>query len=156
MHIDIDGKLYEIPAAMEAAMMGQLFQMIVDGMYPQIPTMVRQGLKVYTRKELLKMEQALDKAGYDGKSIRPPAGEDPTLHYLRIQFYNGLKGIHDAILLIDTAEGSNTITAFALSLPEQNQGQIGGPLLTGGNIGEREDVGDEGTGQASGEAVPDP
>ncbi len=156
MYLDIDGKLYEVPAPLEAQMAAQLFQLIVDGLYPQIPTPIRQGLKLYARGELLKMEKALNKAGYDGTKIRPPTGEDSALHYMRIQFHQGLRGIHDAILLIDTEGGeSNAITAFALSLPVADPGEGGRPLLTGGNERERQDVGDESAGPAPGDALPD-
>ncbi len=155
MHIDIDGRLLEVPAELEAQMAGQLFQMIVDGLYPTIPAFIRQGLKVYARKELLKVENRLNAAGYDGKSVRPPTGADATLHFMRMQFWNGLKGIHDAILLIDTEGESNTITAFALSLPEQNPSEGGRPLLLRGDEREREDVGDEGDGSPVGESVSD-
>ena len=115
MIIDIDGKLYTVPAHIEHKIAEQAYLLVLEK-YMKLEKPIRLGLKPISRHYLSKMEQELNKLGKDGKSIRPKDGDDPTLHYTRLVLGTLQEGLKDAILLIDT-EGDTDITAFSLSIP---------------------------------------
>ncbi len=120
MIIDFDGRVLTVPAHVEQEVINQVYAMIKDKVYPQIPQPGRIAMMMYSRGKLRDMEIALNAAGYDGKKVRPPTGDDPNLHYLKIMLAETLRDMSNAVLEITTEQGTDTVKSF--SLPIDNQG----------------------------------
>lgn len=151
MLIDIDGRVISIPPHIEAKIMLQLYAILAEK-HSQLDTPTRLLLKPLFRHQLKKLEQELNKLGKDGKAVRPREGEDPALRYAQLMFATAQEVMKDAILLIDAEGAGDSVTAFALSIP--NPGQGGGQISLSGNVGIGQDVGDESTGQGAHLALP--
>ena len=152
MIIDLDGRLYTVPAHIEHKIVEQAYLLVLEK-YMKLDKPIRLGLKPISRHYISKMEQELNKLGKDGKQIRPKDGEDPTLHYTRLVLGTLQEGLKDAILFIDTEGGGDAVAAFALSIPRE--GESGGSLSFGGDLGEWQDNGSEDVRPAAREVISD-
>lgn len=132
MIIDIDGHRLVVPEHIEAKIFEQFHLIVLDMFYKTLPKPVRLALKPFTRNELRKIEENMNAAGRDGKTIRPPDGAEPSLHYLKVMLNSVQVGMQEALVLIDSEPDTHEVTAFNLSLP--NPGKGGGYLNFGGSV----------------------
>src|SRR5690348_8629332 len=152
MKIQLDERELSVPPEIEKSLVDQLYSLLAEGLYAQVPTPVRLAMKLVSRNKLAELEQQLNEAGYEGKRIRPPDGSDPNLHYARIMLASSLGDLKDAKLCIETEPGTDTVKS--VTLPGKNPGEVGRQVSAGRNEREREDMGDAGAGSAFREAVP--
>jgi hypothetical protein len=146
MIIDIDSRALTVPPEIEMKIFEQLYVMLL-GMHAKLPKERRLGLKFLARKMLADLEVEVNKTGKDGKMVRPKDGQDPAIRLASLHLATYQECMKDAILLIDTEEGTGTVTAFNLSIRNPSQG--GGSVSFSGNLGQREND----RGQISGPGV---
>ena len=139
MFIELDGRTYTVPAAYQEKLIGQLWDLAMAE-YEKVPKGYRVSGMFLSRKVLYEMETSLTKEY--GKEIalkiaRPGKGEDPNKHLLWVMSSVLREAVKSATFHIDSSEATDTITAFAISIPRQ--GEAGGSLASHGDIGERKD-----------------
>lgn len=135
MHVELDGKSYEVPEAYQEKLIGQLWGLVLKE-YEKVPTKYRVMAKPLVRTVLYEMEKNLAKEHgpeVAAQVARPPKGEDPNTHLLWIMSKVLREGIGNAIFIIDTEETGDIITAFNISFPNSRDG--GGSLASDGDIG---------------------
>lgn len=155
MKIHIDGKYYELPQEVEDRLLGQFYHFLAQiYVSDMVPKALRLAVKPIARHELEKQEKALNKAGYDGKLVRPVDGGDPALRLMELELgkLRGEGKLKGVILDIQTETDTSTISAFAVSIPNPSQG--GGFNPTRGDQGIRQDGGGETPRSGSREIVP--
>jgi len=135
MIIDIDGRTLQVPAEIEAKVFEQLYCMLL-GMHAKLDRPKRLLLKPLARHMLADLESELNKLGKDGKMVRPPEGKDAAMHLASLHLATYQECMKDAILLIDTEEGTGTVTAFNVSV--RSPGETGRQVSLGWDQRERE------------------
>ena len=154
MKIHIDGRYYDLPQDVEDRLLGQLYHFFAQIYVSDfVPKPLRLAMKPLARHELESREKAMNKAGLDGKVVRPVDGGDPALRVVELELgkLRGQGKLKDVVLHIQT-EADTTISAFAVSIP--NPHQAGGFDTTGGNQGERQDDRGATSGQGHREIIP--
>ena len=139
MLVELDGRVYTVPEEYANKLIGQLWDLAMAE-YEKVPKAYRIGGMALSRKMLYDMETSITKT--HGKEIalqiaRPGKGADPNKHLLWVMTRVLREAVKSATFLIDTEVSTDTITAFAISIPRQ--GEAGGPLATDGDQRERED-----------------
>ena len=155
MNIEINGQTFEITPEKQEELILQLWQMWLE-QYQDIPPGYRILAKPFTRQVLLDMEKKIAKEQGKERAIavcRPPKGGDPNLHLLWILAGFSREAMKYATICIDTEEATDTISDLTFRL--KGEGEGGGPLATGGDIGEREDDSSESPGYQVGPVVSD-
>lgn len=155
MKLHIDGKFYELPQEVEDKLLLQ-FYVLLSQIYVSdaIPKGLRLAIKPLARHELEKKEKELNRAGYDGKVVRPAPGSDPALRLMELELgkLRGEGKLKDVTLYVSTETDSSTISALSLSIA--GEGESGGSDTARGYIGERQDNSGEDARSSSREVVP--
>lgn len=149
MKVHINDVLYDIPQEVEDRLLSQFYHLFAHIYTSEmVPKPLRLAIKPIARHELESREKALNKAGYDGKSVRPVNGGDPALRVIELELgkLRGEGKLKDVILHVQTESESATISAFALSIPNPSEG---GRLNT---IGGYQGIGQDGSGETSGQS----
>jgi hypothetical protein len=144
MKIELDGKEYTVSHETEEKMVQQIYLMLLEK-YEGLGKTIRLLVKPVARQILLEMEKK------SGKGIRPPRGDDPTLHLVRLMLGVLNKGLQDVECQVTTKRGSTEITTFGLSV--KGQGESGRPLAFNGDEREWQDDGGEDVRQQSSETL---
>ncbi len=155
MNIEINGQIFEITPEKQEELILQLWQMWLE-QYAAIGQGYRILAKPFTRQVLLDMEKKITKEQGKEKAIvvcRPPKGGDPNLHLLWILAGFSREAMKYATICIDTEEATDTVSDLTFRL--KSEGESGRPLVTGGDIGEREDDSGESSGHQIGPVVSD-
>ena len=155
MLIELDGRTYEVPEAYQDKLISQLWELAMLE-YEKVPKAYHIGGMMLTRKILYDMETSLTKS--HGKEVavkiaRPAKGADPNKHLLWLMSSVLREAVKSATFIIDCSESTDTVTAFAISIPRQ--GETGGSVAVDGDIGQREDNSGQNARRQIGPAVSD-
>lgn len=125
-------------------MVNQVYQMLLER-YESMGKTLRLALKPLARHVLMELEKK------HGTQVRPPKGDDPSLHLVKLLLGVLIKGMPNVSVIVSTTPGTTEIQSFDLSV--KGEGESGGQVVTHGNIGEWQDDGGEDVRRESRKAV---
>jgi len=155
MNIEINGQTFEITPEKQEELILQLWHMLLE-QYASIGQGYRILAKPFTRQVLLDMEKKITKEQGKERAIavcRPPKGGDPNLHLLWILAGFSREAMKYATICIEAEDAAGTVGNLSFRLKSESEG--GRPLVTGGDIGERENDSSESSGHTPGPVVSD-
>ena len=155
MLIELDGRTYEVPIEYQEKLIDQMWELAMLE-YEKVPKSYHIGGMFLARKILYDMEASLTKS--HGKEValkiaRPTKGADPNKHLLWLMSSVLREAIKSATFHIDTQESTDTVTAFAISIPRESATR--GQVATNGDIGQREDNSGQNARRQIGPAISD-
>lgn len=143
-----------MPREVENRLIGQFYQLLSQiYMSEAVPKALRIAVKPVARHELVKQEKALNKAGYNGKLVRPAPGADPALRVIELELGKMQEEgkLQNVSLYISTETDSATIDNLSLSITSESEG--GGSFSSAGREWERQDDSREDVRSNAGEIV---